>query len=390
VNLHFMVLPATEIIITDNINRCKKCILPTSLPSVQLDEQGVCNHCRTFERKFADWDATKDKRREAFEKVIKQTKKLNRPYDCCIPLSGGKDSTYALYICDRIYGLKCLAITFDNGFLSDQARLNIDQAIRHSSADHIYYSINRRTMLALYRQFILSTGNLCSACMRGIGMVTYFPPRAFNIPLLVTGNGRRNTYLRFFPEVFTRGDRNYFKNVLDAAGTDIRCGPLCPKESDWDLKMIFRLGSKTLGIPNPTHQYFLDLYDYFEPSFDEIYPTINKEMGWVMKDGLYEHSDCLLHEVPFFLHTLKFPELSEKTIYLSHQVRLGNLSREEAMKKELELNRDRTPPPALSEFLKEIGMSEEEFSKAVRDWRKSDQYQKNWEKWVMSLYSRLI
>jgi tRNA(Ile)-lysidine synthase TilS/MesJ len=364
--------------------------MPISFPNIHLDEHGVCNHCRDFERKFTNWDATREKRREVFEKTITQVKSLRRTYDCCIPLSGGKDSTYALYICDRIYGLKCLAITFDNGFLSDQARGNIDRALLHSSADHIYYSVNRNTMLALYRQFILSTGNLCSACMRGINMVTDFAPKSLNIPLVVTGNGRRNSYLNFIPEVFCDGSRSYFKNVLDEAGTEIRCGPLCPKESDWNLQKIFKAGLKISRIPIATNQYRLDLYDYFEPGFDEIYPTISREMGWEMSDGIYEHSDCILHNVPFYLHTLKFPELSEKTFYLCHQVRLGGITREEAMKQELQLIRDRAPPLALAPFLKEINLSEQEFTEAVRDWRKNQQYKKKWEQFLVSLYHRLI
>jgi len=372
----FMVLSAPDVISVDKIDRCGKCILPTSLPSVHLDENGVCNHCRDFERKFTDWNATSEKRKETFEKIIESVKKLRSTYDCCIPFSGGKDSTYALYICDHVYKLKCLAITFDNGFLSEQARGNIDRALHHSTADHIFYSVNRKTMLALYRQFILSTGNLCSACMRGIGMVTDFPLRTLNIPLVVSGNGRRNSYLSMIPELFTLGDRCYFNNVLNDTSKEIRCGPLCPTNLEWNLQRIHKVGSKILSIPNLTHHYSLDLYDYFDPSFDEIYPKINQEMGWQMVDGLYEHSDCLLHRVPFFLHTLKFPELSEKTIYLSHQVRLGRISRDEAMKQEIRLIEDRTPPSILTPFLKEIGMSMEELTDAVRDWRKNIKYQK--------------
>jgi tRNA(Ile)-lysidine synthase TilS/MesJ len=45
-------------------------------------------------------------------------------YDCLVPLSGGKDSTYVLYLCARVYGLKVLAMNFDNGFQSPLAREN--------------------------------------------------------------------------------------------------------------------------------------------------------------------------------------------------------------------------------------------------------------------------
>jgi hypothetical protein len=81
--------------------------------------------------------------------------------------------------------------------------------------------------------------------------------------------------------------------------------------------------------------------------------------------------------------------MSEKTLFLSHQVRLGKISREEAMKQELQLIRDRAPPPSLAPFLKEIGMNEQEFTEAVRDWRKNQKYQGKWEQFLASLISRL-
>ena len=80
-------------------------------------------------------------KKKQFEQIIEKVKKQNAEYDCLIPLSGGKDSTYALYVCDKIYNLKCLCITFDNGFLSDYARKNIKNAINATRADHIYFRV---------------------------------------------------------------------------------------------------------------------------------------------------------------------------------------------------------------------------------------------------------
>ena len=40
-------------------------------------------------------------------------------YDCLVPLSGGKDSSYALHYVVRELGLKPLAASFDHGFVAD-------------------------------------------------------------------------------------------------------------------------------------------------------------------------------------------------------------------------------------------------------------------------------
>jgi len=73
--------------------------------------------CNNFDRSFGDWNSRKEFKKKQFEQIVEKIKKLNSEYDCLIPLSGGKDSTYALYVCDKIYNMKCLCITFDNGFL---------------------------------------------------------------------------------------------------------------------------------------------------------------------------------------------------------------------------------------------------------------------------------
>ena len=86
-----------------DVKRCTRCILPESLPSVELDKSGVCNYCRTYDRLFSNWENVKSQRKKEFEHLLQRVKRLNRPYDCLIPLSGGKDSTYTLYLFNKIF-----------------------------------------------------------------------------------------------------------------------------------------------------------------------------------------------------------------------------------------------------------------------------------------------
>lgn len=170
----------------DDIERCARCILPASLPSVELDEDGVCNHCRTYEASFGDWEAVAEQKKAQLEKLLAQAQQLRRSYDCLIPLSGGKDSTYALYLC-KVYGLKCLCVTFDNGFLSGYARANIQRSLEATGADHLMYTANRDHLLRLYGLFLEKSGGICRACMTGINVSTQMATKAFDIPLLVHG-----------------------------------------------------------------------------------------------------------------------------------------------------------------------------------------------------------
>ncbi len=365
----------------EEIVRCSRCILPASLPSLKLDEKGVCNYCNTFDRSFGDWDKIKDAKKKQFEEIIEKVKKLNSEYDCLIPLSGGKDSTYALYVCDKIYNMKCLCITFDNGFLSDFARKNIKSAINATKADHIYYAVNPKTMLELYKHFIISCGHVCVPCMRGIGLVRYFPLEAFNIPLTVSGNGRRISYLSGFPELFQSGDLTVFRNACKGSEAKEECTSLLRHEPKVSYKsylgaVLNLMGIKDKVVPKYITPDSVGIYDYLDSNYKEILETIQREMGWEKAGDSFEHTDCFLHEIPFYIHTIKFPEVTGSTFYYSNRIRLGQMTREEALRLEEEERKNPEVVQGLEFFLKQIGMSREEFIAQVSDWKKIQKYRK--------------
>lgn len=365
----------------EDVIRCSRCILPASLPSVKLDEKGVCNYCNNFDRSFGDWNSRKEFKKKQFEQIVEKIKKLNSEYDCLIPLSGGKDSTYALYICDKIYNMKCLCITFDNGFLSDYARRNIKNAINATKADHIYYAVNPKKMLELYKHFIMSCGHVCIPCMRGIGFVSYFPLEAFNIPIVITGNGRRISYLSGFPELFQSGDLTVFKNACKGTGAENECAPLLRHEPKVGYKSYISAALNLMGIKDkfvPGHitPDYVGIYDYLDSDYAEILETIQREMGWEKAGDTFEHTDCFLHEIPFYIHTIKFPEVTGSTFYHSNLIRLGQMTREKALELELGRSESSEGVQGLDEFLKQIGMSQEEFVVQVSDWTKIKKYRK--------------
>ena len=73
------------------LSYCKICILPNTRPNLHLDDKSNCNGCTSTKKKeIIDWD----KRKKQFEQLVHQTKKKTQQYDCLIPVSGGKDSTW--------------------------------------------------------------------------------------------------------------------------------------------------------------------------------------------------------------------------------------------------------------------------------------------------------
>ena len=92
---------------------CKKCLFPNTKPDLYFDDNGICDACHSAETKWGkgnivDWD----ERALEFESILSSLPK-DRLYDCVVPVSGGKDSTYQTYRMVKEHNLKALAVTFD-------------------------------------------------------------------------------------------------------------------------------------------------------------------------------------------------------------------------------------------------------------------------------------
>lgn len=372
----------------EELKRCVRCILPESLPSVELDEHGVCSHCRAYHAMFGGWEEVRDQKRSGLEELFRQAKDLKRPYDCLVPLSGGKDSTYALYVCSKVYGLRCLCVTFDNGFLTEHARTNIENALAAADADHLFYRINREGLLRLYRLFLTKSGDFCSVCMRGINVSIRAAARAFNVPLVISGAARKISYLSMAPELKQSGSDPFFvQNVLAGESLASEARFLLGSTSRFRRlvigglnrmgllltasqisRAVKRKAFRVMGVPEPPVG--IRLFDHLDVTPARMYEALETEMGWSSPPDELEHMDCALHELPLYIHTRKFPELSMHTLYRSSQIRQGFLTREEALRAEHEELTSLRPPDILATFLAEIEMTQDEFESSVQDWRK--------------------
>src|SRR3989344_5995254 len=127
---------------------CTKCIIPDTRPGIVLDSKGVCNACEdAAHQKKVDWKA-----REAdWKKVVLWAKQQQRRYDCVIPVSGGKDSTWQTVMCLE-HGLRPLAVTWRTPARTKLGQKNLDNLIS-LGVDHIDWSVNP----TIERTFMLET-----------------------------------------------------------------------------------------------------------------------------------------------------------------------------------------------------------------------------------------
>src|SRR6185503_20630581 len=117
---------------------CTRCVMPDTKPDLHLDDQGVCNACRSYERRATiDWD----KRRKELETILAKYRQAGgRHWECIIPVSGGKDSTTQVIRILQL-GLNPLCVTATTCDLSAIGRKNIDN-IKRLGVDYVEFSPN--------------------------------------------------------------------------------------------------------------------------------------------------------------------------------------------------------------------------------------------------------
>lgn len=115
---------------------CTRCIMDTSDPEIVFDENGVCNHCHQFAARMRTAVIAPEHRNERLAALLAEIRAAGKgkPYDCIIGVSGGVDSTYVAYLCNQ-WGLRPLAIHFDNGWNSELGVANIEKTLKRLNID---------------------------------------------------------------------------------------------------------------------------------------------------------------------------------------------------------------------------------------------------------------
>src|SRR3989338_3072482 len=168
---------------------CTLCVMPSTKPDLNLDHSGVCNACRNYQsRQTIDWA----ERKEALVSILNQYRRTDNHWDCIIPVSGGKDSTFQVIQALRL-GLHPLCVTSTTCDLSVIGQHNINN-IKQLGVDLIEFSPNPIIRAKLNSFALKQVGDI--SWPEHVGIFT-IPVRAavqFNIPLILWGENSQNEY----------------------------------------------------------------------------------------------------------------------------------------------------------------------------------------------------
>ncbi|MBO83356.1 MAG: flagellin modification protein, PseA [Actinobacteria bacterium] len=170
---------------------CKKCLFPDTKPELSFDVNGVCDACNYADKKEKiNWEQRKNELHEILEKY---RNKEQTNYDCVVPVSGGKDSSFQTYYIKKECGLNPLVVNFHPRDFTEIGRKNIE-VLKELGVDCIEFSANPVTYKKLSKFGLTELGD--SAWPEHIGLFT-IPVKiavAYKIPLLIWGENPQLEY----------------------------------------------------------------------------------------------------------------------------------------------------------------------------------------------------
>jgi hypothetical protein len=131
----------------------------------------------------------------------------------------------------------------------------------------------------------------------------------------------------------------------------------------------------------------IGMYDYLYKPYPEIIQIIKTEMGWSDGAGKAEHLDCELHDIPFYMNTLRVKDITKNTFYYSGLIRQGIMTREDALRKEEEELKNNEQPKELVKFLSDNKISSEEYKQYVV-YAKKTQFEPKFQKIARNIYHK--
>lgn len=169
------------------MRRCVTCLLPDTKPDLHFDEHGECSACRSFKsRPSIDWAS----RRHDLSLLLERGKN-STGYDCIVPSSGGKDSTYQVLKLISM-GARPLVVTATTCHLTELGRKNIDNLAQYATT--IEVSPNKDIRKSLNQLSLKRVGDISWPEHASIFTTPFRMAKALGIPLVFYGENPQREY----------------------------------------------------------------------------------------------------------------------------------------------------------------------------------------------------
>lgn len=358
------------------IQYCKKCLLPNSRPGIIIDENGISNVWKDSNKKIINF---KEKKLQ-FKELVKYAKRNSKGYDCIVPVSGGKDSTWQVIKCLE-NGLNVLAVTWKTPARTKIGQINLDNLVS-LGVDHIDYQINPK----VEKKFIYKSFKKFGTTALPMHMALFNIPLTiavrFKIPLVVWGEnsaveyGSGNDLYKGF-----RMNSAWLKKYGVMHGTsaeDWVSGDLSRK----DLTPYF--GPNDVEIDKAgVRAVFLGQYFKWDPEETQKIASLNgfkaRESG--PKTGYYNYAD-IDDDFISIHHFMKWYKFGFTRLFdnLALEIKNGRLTKEIALEI-IKKHGIQEPKDDIKKFCKFLNITENHFYEIAETFRNKDIWSLEKGKW---------
>ena len=338
-----------------NLRYCVRCCMPETQEGISFDELGMCTACQSSEHKMhINWV----EREKELRKMLDDAKANSTGgYNCIVPISGGKDSTFQVHVLKKVYGMNPLAVTFSHNWYSETGWYNLMNCLEKLEVDHIMYTPNRSLVNRLAKRSLSKIGDSCWHCHAGVGSFPLHIAVNFNIKLLIWGESIADSSAKAtYENPVLKFDRDYFTKV----SAKVRPSEMVDETIFADELSLFE--PPTLEDCESAGVYGIHLGDYIfwddERQMEFVRDTYNwreTEIEGTYKG--YKSAECIMPGVHDFTNYLK-RGFGRASYHASVDVRNGIMAREEGFKVAAE--HDAVRPEALDYYLNATGMNEQE------------------------------
>jgi len=351
------------------MKRCKKCGLPETYETIEFDNSGVCNICnqQVFKQKLIDWSA----RKKLLDKLIDQHRG-RCDYDCIVPFSGGKDSTFTLYYLVKEYNIKPLVVQFNHGFMRPNLLKNNERTFKKLGVDVISFTPNWKVVKRLMLESLIRKGDFCWHCHTGIFSYPMHIAIKHKVPLVFWGepSSEYTAYYDYREGEIENVDEIRFNRFVNLGITAEDMKGMIQGDFPLDPRDMIPYTYPALRDLKQLCYQSVCLGSFIPWDTRRQSELIMEDLGWRgdevegMPPGRYSYEkiECSMQGVRDYLKYLK-RGYSRVTQMTALDIRNGRITKEEANSLISEYEGKR--PPSLDIFLEYLEMTEDEFNHIV-------------------------
>lgn len=345
---------------------CSKCLLPETHETISFDQNGICSVCNNFSVKNdIDWT----ERHQILLKLVDEVKRKNASYDCIIPFSGGKDSTFSLYYAVEILKLRVLVVSFDHGFYRDNLLRNRERTVNKLGVDLVTFRPNQKLVKKLMLQSLKDKGDFCWHCHTGIGSYPLQVAVEKSIPLVLWGESSTEYTNYFRVDDFHSIDEIAFNRI---ANLGISANDMYFRlNEEFELREFAPFTIPSLSDLQSKSIKTFPLGNFIKWDTKSQVEIIKNKLDWqgdevegVPDQYNYEKIECMMQGMRDYIKYIKrgYARTSHLT---SIDIRNGLLDRKEAQA--LVEKHEGHKPESIQLFLEFLQITEEEFNEIIGD-----------------------